>query len=55
MTAKNLLELLKIYEETGVDLSTLKITNNYGDIVIDINLIDKNLCLDMIWVEDHTT
>lgn len=55
MTAKDLLELLKIYEETGVNLSDVNITNSYGDIVIDATIFDKNLCLDMIWTEDHTT
>lgn len=31
MTAKELLDLLKIYEENGVDLSTFKIINEYGE------------------------
>ena len=53
MTAKELLDLLKIYEENGVDLSTFKIINEYGDQVVDAIFFDKNVCLEMSWSEDE--
>lgn len=53
MTAKELLDLLKIYEENGVDLSTFKIINEYGDEVVDAIFFDKNVCLEMSWCEDE--
>lgn len=53
MTAKELLDLLKIYEENGIDLSTFKIINEYGDEVVDAIFFDKNVCLEMSWAEDE--
>lgn len=58
MTAKELLELLKTYEENGIDLSTFKIINEYGDEVVDAIFFGKSVCLEMRWSEDednHTT
>lgn len=53
MTAKELLELLKTYEENGVDLSTFKIINEYGDEVVDAIFFGKSVCLEMSWSEDE--
>ena len=53
MTAKELLELLKTYEENGVDLSTPKIINEYGDEVVDAIFFGKSVCLEMSWSEDE--
>lgn len=53
MTAKELLDLLKIYEENGIDLSTFKIINEYGDEVVDAIIFDKKVCLEMSWAEDE--
>lgn len=52
MTAKEFLEFLKTYEKNGVDLSTLKIINEYGDEVVNAIVVDKNVCLEMPWFED---
>lgn len=53
MTAKELLDLLKTYEENGVDLSTFKIINEYGDEVVDAIFFGKSVCLEMRWSEDE--
>ena len=53
MTAKEFLELLKIYEENGIDLSTFKIINEYGDEVVDAIFFGNNICLEMLWSEDE--
>ena len=53
MTAKELLDLLKIYEENGIDLSTFKIINEYGDEVVDAIFFGKSVCLEMLWSEDE--
>lgn len=53
MTAKDLLDLLKIYEENGIDLSTFKIINEYGNEVIDAIFFGKSVCLETSWSEDE--